>query len=49
MLKLPPYIKKLLLILLVMLASYLTLLAVIHHSKELAKTDSEATQSINNN
>jgi len=37
-------LRKILLILSIMICSYLTLMLIIHHSKELAKTDSEATQ-----
>lgn len=40
--------RKILLIVLVMIASYVTLLAIITYSKKLAETESEATQEFNN-
>jgi hypothetical protein len=43
----PPHLKKISLIVGVMILAYLTFMAIIHHSRELAKTDSEATQDFN--
>lgn len=37
-------LRKILLIVTIMICSYLTLMLIIHHSKELAETDSEATE-----
>lgn len=42
--KLSKPLRKLLLIIFVMICSYATLLTIIHHSKELAKTESAATE-----
>lgn len=39
----PKHLRKILLIVTIMVCSYLTLMAVIHYSRILAETDSEAT------